>query len=165
MKKYKILDLEFSNKSEIKNYIKEMLVNAKDMYDINQDFIKELMKFYDNGDYNEIVNFKSFVALKNEYNKYGIYILKTNDTLTPVSYIRCVDNIPFSEDKKIDYIFKFGKYKGQSIYDINDNNYIQWCLQADFLNRKDKIYLNQFLKYGYIPFNIMMILNSNNIKE
>ena len=41
MKKYKILDLEFSNKSEIKNYIKEMLVNAKDMYDMNYTLAKD----------------------------------------------------------------------------------------------------------------------------
>ncbi len=159
MNKYKILDVEFTNKNEIKNYIKEMLINDN----INQPFIKELIKYYDNTeDIESFINsFKSFVALKNEYNKYGIYGLKSNDTLTPISYIRCVNNIPFSDDKRIEYVFKFGKYKGQSIYDINDRQYIEWCLGANFLDRKDKIYLNQFLKYGYIPFNIMMIINNN----
>ena len=42
---------------------------------------------------------------------------------------------------KDDYILYFGKYKGEKLIDIKDNDYLAWLLEQDFIknNLKEKI--------------------------
>lgn len=157
--KYTIKNIEFKNKSEITNYCRDIILrnannklSGDDLY-----FMLDILSYHKNK--SKLDGLKSISV---DYDKWCknlcLWIEKETSTgqlvIDDISWTSCIANIPFSEEKKIDYIFKFGKYNGKSIYDIEDRQYIEWLLENfKSLHRKDKVLLNQFLKYGYIPYN------------
>lgn len=158
--KYKIKNLEFKNKGEITNHCRDIMNRNTNqiLFGDDLDFILEILSYHSDKD-----KLKGFKYIKVDNDRYDknlcLWICKETKTgkevIDDVSWTRCVGNIPFSVDKKVDYIFRFGKYKGKSIYDIEeDKQYIEWVIKnVKELNRVDKTLLKQFLKYGYIPYN------------
>lgn len=165
--KYKISNKEFKNKKEITIFCRELIKRNEDKVLEGEDleFMIELAKHHKNND-----KLKDYSYLKIETDKWGmnycvwIYKEKKNNLFKDdLSWTSCISNMPFETEIKVDYTFKFGKYKGQSIYDINDRGYLEWLLSGDFLNRGDKILINQFYKWGYIPYNPMFFKNKKTI--
>jgi hypothetical protein len=157
--KYKINNLEFKNKSEITNHCRDIMSRNANQILSGDDlsFILEIMSYHSNKD-----KLKGFKYIKVDSDRYDknlcLWICKETksgeEVIDDVSWTHCISNIPFSSDKKVDYTFRFGKYIGKSIYDIDDNQYIEWVIDnVKQLNRGDKTLLKQFLKYGYIPYN------------
>lgn len=159
--RYNINGKEFSNKTDIMNFCRELIEKNKDKVLEGQDllFFKELIKSHP----------KSKKKLQFDYIKVEIDKLNRNyclwsykkvgniEVCDDISWHKCVNHIPVvGYGKNIDYVFRFGKYKGKSIYEINDTNYIKWLLENfKDMNKGDKILINQFYKYGYIPYNPM----------
>lgn len=48
---------------------------------------------------------------------------------------------------KQDYVFKFGKYKGMHIKDVDDQNYFKWITSKEsFLDRSDKLMISAYIE-------------------
>ena len=168
---YKIIYKEFKTKKELKDYCYEIYnnnLNTQLSGDILE-FTIELLKYH----------YQSFTEHKFEFPDNSIIIPKyrpnqnviidlvvETSIYTPIKKIfkkvkstkysikNCVNNIPPYNPVTIEYVFKYGKYKGMNIRDINDDNYLWWLAnESNFLDTKDKIYINQYLKYGFIPYN------------
>jgi uncharacterized protein (DUF3820 family) len=163
--KYKINNLEFINKGQITEHCRDIMNrnSNKILSGSDLEFILEILSYHSNK--TKLNEFKFIKVDEDKYHKnLCLWIYKETKTgkevVTDISWTKCIGNIPFSPEKIVDYNFKFGKYKGKSIYDINDNQYIEWVLEnLTELKRGDKILLNQYLKYGYIPYNPMFYKN------
>ena len=159
MGKYTINNTEFNTKNEIVikcRGIIEQYMN-RDVTGNDLDFILEIFKFHPNHD-TKLSDMKRICVGKDPYNKNNcFYIENIKGKLTDISWTKCVNSIPFGEDNQMDYIIPFGKYKGQSIYNVfdDDKQYFVWLTTKAQINREMKVKVNQMIKYGYIPFNPM----------
>lgn len=63
-----------------------------------------------------------------------------------------------NNNNKIDYVFKFGKYKGVFLKDMNcerELNYLNWIIQQDFFNNeKNKYYIDLIKEHILLRENI-----------
>jgi len=160
---YKVNNIEFKTKGDVKEYAMNILMNNlnKEIVGEDKDFAMDLIRHHEhNYDMDNIVMIES-KSLSTE-KLIPVFMLhietnsknKTKIRTTHASVNRCVGDLPPLNVETIDYIFKFGKYKGMSIKDINDNDYLKWLLEdSNILNKRDRIWIKQFIKYGYIPHN------------
>jgi len=167
--KYCVNNINFTSKNEITNYVRNIINNNidKKIEGNEYEFIIELLKYHPDWDHKSKNLNNIFVAI-DKYNKnYCLFIRYENSTIDDISWHYAIRHIPFTNQTidKIDYIFQFGKYKNQSIYDIDDTNYLKWVINNVVnLKRKDKILINQFIRYGYIPYNPVFWSKSKNKK-
>lgn len=158
--KYRVNNLEFKNKKEITNYCRDIMErNSGDILSGDDlEFILEILSYHSRKD-----KLDGFSYIKVDLDKWErnlcLWIYKKTkageDVVDDISWTHCINNIPFSSEKRIDYIFSFGQYKGMSIYDIDDEQYLNWLVSSDWLKRGDKTLINQFIKWGYIPYNAL----------
>jgi uncharacterized protein (DUF3820 family) len=160
MSKYIINNEEYLTKNEITLRCRE-IVNRNFRSVILGDelkFILEVLSFHPNK--NKLVDSRAFSVDMDMMNENPcIYIRYENGRLDDISWTKCIEHIPFNEDKKRECKMPFGKYKGISLYDIydNDKSYLMYLSGAGFLKRGLLVKVNQMLKYGYIPFNPVAI--------
>lgn len=159
---YKIHNKEFKTKEKLKDYCHETLIKYSDYENLDEDdliFIKELMRFHphkydiDNVVYIQVVHKPKYQELGLGIRKLKVgtkktYVIETLRT----SVKQSINNIPTA----VDYVFKFGKYKGKSINEINDDSYVRYLLDVwtdmsiplriklnNFLIGRKKIYLDK----------------------
>lgn len=152
---YQIGKLTFNTKNEITEKCRDIIKRniKKDLDEDDLAFILELFKHHP--DKEKYLNIKRiFVDIDGYGKNHCFYVQYTNTRVSDISFTKCITNIPFGEKYKIEFFLPFGKYKGQSIYDVfqNDDKYIRWFATIK-LNRETKVKVNQFLRYGYVPFN------------
>lgn len=164
--KYTIKNKEFVNKTAITEYCRDLISRniGKKLTGDDLSFILDLLSYHP--DKSKLNNIEYIdVSLDKMKKNNCLWIHKLTKTgvkvVDDISWVKCIGNIPFSEDTKVDYIFKFGKYNGKSIYDVDDKDYIEWFSKIPNLYRGDKILINQFIKYGYIPYNPMFYKKNN----
>jgi len=149
--RYKIEGREFSTKKDVENVCKNIR-DKKGVRNITGEdlkFMKKIFAFHPNQD--KMKKVRSIFVDSNLGNSF--FIKYYNGTMDDVSYIKCLKYMPIDTPHRIDYVFKWGKYKGKSIYKINDENYLHGTLLWDRLWRRDRVLIGQFLRYGYIPYN------------
>jgi hypothetical protein len=152
---YTILEKEFKNKNAIIDECRNIVERNidKELKGDDYNFIIEVLKNHPNWK----IKSKGLESIKVMYDKYELnyclWLKKQNGTYTDVSYHRCVKYIKVVSSINIDLILPFGKHKGKSIYDINDENYLKWLVDLPNLSRDLKVKIGQFLRYGYIPYN------------
>lgn len=155
--KYTITNKEFSSKKDIIEYCRELISRNKNKTLKGKDlkFMLEILKHHEDDR-----KLKDHTHIKVEIDKwernYCLWVYKKRGDVElkdDISWTHCINQLPIETDTKVDYIFKFGKYKDESIYNIQDENYLKWLVNGDWLGRGDKILINQYLKYGYIPYN------------
>jgi hypothetical protein len=169
--KYTIRNIEFKNKTSIIAYCRELIARNqyKKLCGDDLDFMLELLSYHN--DKSKLDNYKYIMVDDDKHHKnLCLWVYKETKSgllvCDDISWTHSINNIPVNSPKNMDYVFKFGKYKGISIYDIQDRKYIEWVLvNVVNLNRGDKVLLNQYLKYGYIPFNPIFIKNAKKSKE
>jgi hypothetical protein len=165
--KYRIKNKEFVSKTEITEYCRDLISRnaGNKLFGSDLEFITELLSYHPNKNKLDGIEYID-VSLDKMKKNNCLWIHKQTKSgvkvIDDVSWTKCISNIPFSQDTKIDYIFKFGKYEGKSIYDVKDDDtYIEWFSKIPNLYRGDKILINQFIKYGYIPYNPMFYKKNN----
>ena len=159
---YIILDKELKNKNEITNECRSIVEKNidKELSGYDYDFIIEVLKNHPNWE-TKSKNMISLKVQKDFYDKnYCFFIYYKNGTCDDVSYHYAIRNIKVDTDRKIDLIMPFGKYKGISIYEINDKKYLEWTLTIPNLTRDLKVKIGQYIRYGYIPFNPVALTKS-----
>lgn len=156
MSKYCISEELFKNKAEITERCRGIIesnkskkkVTAKDLR-----FLLELFKYHPSKD----AKLKDIKRVYVDMDLYGenlcFWIENKKGFSYDISFYSSIRHIPFSEDKKMDLKIPFGKYKNQSIYDIDDKEYFEWLYERKDLDRGLKVKLGQFLRFGYVPFN------------
>ena len=154
--RYKIADREFFNKAEITEFCRELISRNIGQNLIGAD-LKFMMALLEHRK-EKIANIDYLSVALDSYKKsFCLWVhsqtLTGVKTIRDVSWTKCVANLPFSSEHIVDYIFRFGKYKDQSIYDIKDDNYLIWYVDLPNLDRGSKIQIGQFIKWGYIPYN------------
>lgn len=165
--RYKIYDKVFKNKNLIIDECRNIINGYKNNSKLNErdyNFMMEVFKHHPKFELKTKYIKYLYVGLDDWGNNYCFYIKNENGTCDDISYHYSIQNIPVECNKKSDFRFPFGKYKGQSIYDIDDKQYLEWLTNSDFLDRTTKVKINQFIKYGYIPFNPVAYSKSNNTK-
>lgn len=129
------IDKEFENDDFL--FFKDLTKYHEHNYDINT--IEKIYPIYVNDNINLMVRFKNL--------RRGKHIsYKTIEK--PVSVYKCIKNIPTYTIIKTykPFIFPFGKYKGKSIEEINDVNYLYYLLGWDQLSQYTRKQINAFLK-------------------
>ena len=133
---YKIYNKEFKTKQQIKDYCHQTLLKYSDHDELDDDdlgFIKELMTFHPHKyDIPKVVSIQ--VVHKPKYQELVLNIRKLKSGRKTMYEIRrertsvkqSITNIPVV----VDYVFSFGKYKGKSINEINDDGYIRYLLEV-----------------------------------
>lgn len=157
--KYTINNIEFKNKEEITNKCREISERNQNQNLMGDDlnFMMEIFKYHPNKD----VKFKDmksiFVGVDKYKKNYCFFIEKNNGLKDDISFSKCILHIPFNEEFSIDFQLPFGKYKGESVYDIyeKDKQYLEWLSEVT-KDREIKIKIHQILRYGFIPFNPIM---------
>lgn len=155
MSEYVINGEKFKNKNEITERCRKITKKYFDKKVSGKDlkFIKALFKFHPHSK-EKLKNIDYIYVAIDSYNENPCFWIRKKDGFfDDISFYKCIKHIPFSEDKKMDYKFMFGKYKGKSIYDIDDNDYLTWLRSQKWLDRGSKVKIGQFLRFGYIPFN------------
>jgi len=165
---YKIHNKEFKSQKEIKDYLTNVVKNNDNKIIEGDDFIilKELIMYipaYKNmrGEITQMTgrvryNKLMIPSYRIDFNvhrlKYGrktIYEDKKENVYTG----SMVEYVPPVKQSTINYVFKFGKYKGMKIEDVDDINYLYWITSEDSnLNQNDKILIKKFIRYGFIPY-------------
>jgi hypothetical protein len=165
---YKVHNREFKTQKDIKDYLSNVVKNNDNKLIEGDDFIifKELIQYipaYKNmrGEITEMVgrvkynklNIESyrvdFNIYRLKYNRKTIYEDKKDFTYTG----SMVEYVPPVKETTINYVFKFGKYKGINIEDIDDMDYLYWITSENSnLNQNDKILIKKFIRYGFIPY-------------
>jgi hypothetical protein len=152
---YKILEKEFKTKNDIINECRRIISDNHNKEIIGNDykFIIEVLKNDPNWK-KKSLGLVSIKVMKDIYDKnYCLWLIKENNLYQDISYHKSIRQIKVISSVNIDLILPFGKYKGKSIYDINDENYLKWLLDLPNLTRDLKVKIGQFLRYGYIPYN------------
>lgn len=150
---YKINGLDFKNKNEIILWMRNILYNPH-LIDDNIDTIIEIFSYHPNWTSKS----KDMTHFSIASDKWSVnpcfYINYKNLCKDDISFMKAINHIPVPPKcGKSNYIIPFGKYKGKSIYDVDDKNYIIWLSNLEGLKRGDKVAINQYLKWGYIPYN------------
>jgi uncharacterized protein (DUF3820 family) len=146
---YKIHNKEFKTKTEIKKYTSELLINnfGKTLVGDDDLFARELIKYHEhNYKLENVVSIscKDFSNVEDRILPIFIITYKRGNT-DHVSLHRCINKIPIDDEPITEYTFKFGKYKGRTVEDINDNNYLKWLINNDVI--KDKRIKNHIEQY------------------
>lgn len=156
MERYIINCLSFNNKNEITDKCREIVNNniGKDLSGTDLEFMIQIFKFHENKD-KLICAKRIFVDLDSKYqNNPCCYIEYITGEINDISWTKCILGIPFGENNKIDWKMPFGKYTGESLYDIFDKDpqYLQWVVNK-VTTRDLKVKINQMIRYGHIPYN------------
>lgn len=150
--KYNILGKEFNSKKDLSDFCIKILIDNLNtpLKGDDKEFMLEIFKYHPRTEA-KLLNIQEIIP--RNWNDLG-YCFYINNGLKEIdiSFHKCINHIPFSNNKTMDFIFDFGKYIGQSIYDINDESYLRWCLTLDKKSKSFIKKINQFLKYGYVPF-------------
>lgn len=167
MAKYTINNEPFSSKAEIRKRMNDMEKRYSDYVPVTGkdfDFIMDLLKYHPNHpkkvDGMTDIFFGSIcvdtITTRCLFITYG----KKEDPIEKrpvddVSWTICLHNIPVPTEHKVHLKFQFGKHKGKTIEEVYeaDKPYLNWIISKEFKDRGLKIKVNQFLKYGYIPYN------------
>jgi uncharacterized protein (DUF3820 family) len=156
MSKYIINNEPFANKEQIINKCRDILSanNGKNMICGKElEFLLALFQFHPCKD-DKLKNLKRvFVGIDLFETNLCFWLENNKGFIDDISFHSCVTNIPFGENQKINLKIPFGKYKGQSIYEVNDNDYLEWMYNLPDLDRGTKVKIGQFLRFGFIPFN------------
>jgi hypothetical protein len=160
---YKVNNIEFKTKGDVKEYAMNILLNNLDKEIVGEDkeFAMDLIRHHEHKyDMDNIVLIESRSLSPDKL--IPVFMLhietkvkkQTKIRKTHASVNRCVGDLPPLNVKTIDYVFNFGKYKGMSINDINDNDYLKWLLaDPNVMGKGDRVWIKQYLKYGFIPHN------------
>lgn len=149
---YKIHNKEFKTKTEIKKYTSDLLINnlGKTLMGDDDQFARELIKYHEHK--YKLENVVS-ISCKDISNVEGrivpVFLMtyKKGKSDDNVSLHRCINRIPTSDEPITEYVFKFGKYKGKSIEEINDSNYLRWALDNNvFYDKRLNNLIRQYLK-------------------
>lgn len=166
---YKIHNKEFKTKDDIKSYLIEVvykqLIN-RTMDDDDFELVKECIGHVPR--FKEVKDDITKIMCERTLTKGDITIYKINFIVNKLKYGRkhkredklenvfintLVSSVPPVKASTIEYVFKFGKYKGVNIKDVEEQ-YLRWISGPDSsLNPVEKKMITQFLKYGFIPFN------------
>ena len=166
---YKVHNKEFKSQKEIKDYLTYVVKNNDNKIIEGDDFIifKELIVYIPaykdmRGEitqmigrvlYNkvDVASYRvDFIVHRLKYNRKTIYEDKQCNTYTG----SMVEYVPPVKQSTINYVFKFGKYKGMNIEDVDDMNYLYWITSENsYLNKEDKVLIKKFIRYGFIPYN------------
>lgn len=156
MGKYIINNEIFKNKEEITERCRQIIDRNKDKKKVGKkdlSFLMDLLSYHPNKD-EKLKDIKRvYVGMDLNGVHLCLWIEDKKGFSDDISFHSCIKHIPFSENKKMDLKMPFGKYKGQSIYDINDSSYLEWLYNADFVDRGLKTKIGQFLRFGHVPFN------------
>ena len=160
---YKVNNIKFRTKGDVKEYAMSILLNNLDkpIEGKDKEFAMDLIKHHEHKyDMDNIVLIESrSLSTEKLIPVFMLHIQKVVKNKTKISKShasvnRCVNDLPPLNVRTIDYIFTFGKYKGMSIGHINDNDYLKWLLEnPNVLNKGDRVWIKQYLKYGFIPHN------------
>ena len=166
---YKVHNKEFKSQKDIKDYLSSVVKNHDNKLIEGDDFIifKELIQYIPaykdmRGEitqmigrvlYNkvDVASYRvDFIVHRLKYNRKTIYEDKKENIYTG----SMVEYVPPVKQSTINYVFKFGKYKGINIEDVDDMNYLYWITSEDsYLNKEDKVLIKKFIRYGFIPYN------------
>lgn len=157
MERYVINNKTFKNKNEITEFCRTIIDKniGKDLSGEDLEFIIQLFKFHPDKHILTCAK-RIFVNIDNKFqNNPCYYIEYISGEIHDISWTKCILGIPFGEDNKIEWKIPFGKYAGESLYDIFDNDpeYLQWLSSEKWVKRDLKIKINQMLRYGHIPYN------------
>jgi hypothetical protein len=165
---YKIHNKEFKNKTDIRTFLIDTIKESDNQpilgekFDIISESVKNLLPIKRmNGEITEITGRKTgthneiyvfdITVYKLKYNRKKTYEYKTERVYVGT----IVDYAPPVKETTINYVFKFGKYKGMNIEDVNDINYLYWITSVSSnLNKTDKALIKKFIKYGFIPYTV-----------
>jgi len=166
---YKIHNKEFKSQKDIKDYLSNVVKINDNKTIEGDDFIifSELIRYIPaykdiKGEITEIVTRVKRDKLMREsymveFNIYGLkYARKTmyEDRKRFTYTGSMVEYVPPVKETTIDYVFKFGRYKGINIKDIDDMNYLYWITgESSNLNKTEKSLIKKFIRYGFIPYN------------
>lgn len=156
MSKYIINDEIFKNKEEITERCREIIDRNKDKNKVGKkdlSFLLDLFNYHPNKEEKTKDLKRVYVDMDSYGTNICFWLENKKGFSDEISFYACIKHIPFSVDKKMDLKFPFGKYKGQSIYDVDDKQYLEWMYNAEFIDRGLKVKIGQFLRFGYIPFN------------
>lgn len=165
---YKVHNREFKTQKDIKDYLSDVVKNNNDKVIEGDDFIifKELIQYIPaykdmRGEitqmigrvlYNKVgvASYRvDFIVHRLKYNRKTIYEDKKENIYTG----SMVEYVPPVKQSTINYVFKFGKYKGINIEDVDDMNYLYWITSENsYLNKEDKVLIKKFIRYGFIPY-------------
>ena len=164
--KYTIGNLKFSNKQSISDHCREIIIKniGKDIEKDDMDFILNLFNYHPDKD-KKLKNLKSIFVHNDNYDNYCFFIKYKNNTIDAISWVECIKHIPFGKEMTIEVVMPFGKYKGKTLQEINDNQYLTWIYEKSDADRGLKIKINQFLKYGYVPYNPMVKKENKKINK
>ena len=156
MSKYVVNGIAFNNKMAITEKCRSIIskYNGKTVTGEDEQFILELFKFHPENAQKLAKLKRIFVGL-DKYGKNNCFVIEySTNRFDDISWTKCIEYIPFSQNCQIEFFMPFGKYKNESVYDIyeNDPKYIKWMASAT-TDREIKTKLNQLIKYGYIPYN------------
>jgi uncharacterized protein (DUF3820 family) len=156
MGKYIINSEIFKNKEEITERCRQIIDKNKDKKKVGKKdlaFLMDLLSYHPNKD-EKLKDIKRVYVGMDSYGVHLCFWIEDKKGFSDdISFHACIKHIPFSENKKMDLKMPFGKYKGQSIYDIDDRQYLEWLYNADFVDRGLKTKVGQFLRFGHVPFN------------
>lgn len=166
---YKVHNKEFKTQKDIKDYLSNVVKNNDNKLIEGDDFIifKELIQYIPaykdmRGEITEMIGRVRYNKLKIEsyrvdfnihrlrYDRKTMYEDKKDNIYTG----SMVEYVPPIKETTINYMFKFGKYKGMNIEDIDDMSYLYWVTsESSNINKADKILIKKFIRYGFIPYN------------
>ncbi len=151
---YKINNIEFKTKKELKSYTHNLLMNnlGKTLTNEDDTFARELIKYHEhNYKLDDVISISCKDISERENITVPVFVMNQKNNLErTVSLHRCINNIPISNVVD-DFIFKFGKYKGKSIKDIDDKQYIDWLLNQDFLWGMERKIIWEYISKGSFP--------------
>ena len=157
---YKIHNKEFKNKSDVKTFLIDTIKESGgqpilgEKFDIISESVKNLLPIKRmNGEITEITGRKTgthneiyvfdITVYKLKYNRKKTYEYKTERVYVGA----IVDYAPPVKETTINYVFKFGKYKGMSVKDIDDKKYLWWLLNNDVIyDKRVKTYIESLVK-------------------
>jgi uncharacterized protein (DUF3820 family) len=153
MAKYRINNIDFNTKDEITKHCRVIINGSVDqiLSEGDHEFIMAVLRYHPK--FKKKVSGMSHLYVdKNMNNDSAIFIMKQNGRFDDISITKCISCVPFNQDKPMELVMPFGKYKDQSIYDIDDNSYFEWLYKQKWLDAGMKIKIGQFLRYGFIPY-------------
>jgi len=166
---YKLYNKEFKTKDDIKSYLIEILykqlingIMEDDDFELIKEGIMQIPRFKEiNGEITKIQGERTVTKGNSVIFKIHFIInrlkrgakYKREDKYEYVFLNTIVTSIAPVKESTIEYVFKFGKYKGVNIQDVEEQ-YLRWISGPDSnLNPVEKKMITQYLKYGFIPFN------------
>ena len=166
---YKLYNKEFKTKEILKSYLIETLdflndctLHSGDDFEIIKEGIQHIPCYSEKaGDITKIMGGE--ITTKGNVTIWKIHFnvnrlkykakYKREDVWFTIYLNEIVRHVPPVKESTIEYVFKFGKYKGVNIKDVEEQ-YLRWISgPSSNLNPVEKKMITQYLKYGFIPFN------------